>query len=905
MSNRKLKNLITCLFVFYLHISIAIGQFSYKEISYKYKNEKLSLEKVDSILSTFLPKDSTYAQIAHNFSYYFYKKKRLYDLAIQYGKIEVAVLDSLNLKNDNYTNALYNLGKFHFYKKEFDTAIMYYQQAINSNKFPKKIGQSYCELGKIYHFKGDLYKALNYYNYGINILKTHGSLKSKISQYISLAYACKDMNTKNTTILGIASLQKADSIIKENNNLNTSHNFYTLNTNYANLYALKHQYNFNKAKKHYQKNLKRALNEHNEEYIINSYLNLGELYLNEQKDSSLFFLQKSIQFDIDEIEDKTMFSEAHRILSNYYVSKNNLTTALEHINTSLSISFNSEQLKLLSQDVLINALDKPNIIRALKGKNEILIKLHELEKQQHYLDEAIFNTNFANRFIQTIIEFSSETDTKFLWRAGISDIFELGIKSAYLLSKPSLMFEFSEKNKAFLLTQSIHNNEQNSGLPDRVKNLDISFRKQILHLEEHNSSTLKKDSLFNLKEKYISFKDSISQLYPLFTNYKKKSYYTPLSLVQKKLSHNQIVCSFSNISSNDSINNIYGIVISKNKIFPFTSILSNQTYNTYKELISKPLKNKFELDNFKIISFKLYNQLFPSNEIKELLKNKNLIIIPDVSFENIPFESLITEENKVKYLVESSNISYAYSYSFLDYNKQLKRNTNIDFVSFAPVNFSNPKLNSLNNTLKETNNIGNLINGTQYLYKQASKANFFDSSSHSKIIHLATHANSSQTPTIYFTKDSLKLHELYTFKNNADLVVLSACETNLGKIKKGEGTLSLSRGFFHSGTNSVLSSLWNVNDKSTSFIMNQFYKNLLNKQSKSDALNNAKRVYLKKHSLTEQSPYYWASFVLIGDTQTVFNSNLWIYIYSAISLIIFLVIFIYFKKTSLKSSRDN
>lgn len=224
-------------------------------------------------------------------------------------------------------------------------------------------------------------------------------------------------------------------------------------------------------------------------------------------------------------------------------------------------------------------------------------------------------------------------------------------------------------------------------------------------------------------------------------------------------------------------------------------------------------------------------------------------------------------------------------------------------MSFAPVNFNNPKLTSLNNTLKETNNIGNLINGTQYIYKQASKVNFFDSSSHSKIIHLATHANSSQTPTIYFTKDSLKLHELYTFKNNADLVVLSACETNLGKIKKGEGTLSLSRGFFHAGTNSVLSSLWSVNDKATSFIMTEFYKNLKDNQSKTEALNNAKRAYLKKYSLTEQSPYYWASFVLIGDTQPVFNSNLWIYIYSAISLLTLLVIFIFFKKIIFKSPK--
>ena len=94
--------------------------------------------------------------------------------------------------------------------------------------------------------------------------------------------------------------------------------------------------------------------------------------------------------------------------------------------------------------------------------------------------------------------------------------------------------------------------------------------------------------------------------------------------------------------------------------------------------------------------------------------------------------------------------------------------------------------------------------------------------------------------------DDLKLHELYTYKNNADLVVLSACNTSLGEVAVGEGVLSLARGFFYSGANSVISSLWNVNDVATTSLMNNFYTNLKDNQTKAEALTNAKRKYLKE-----------------------------------------------------------
>jgi len=169
----------------------------------------------------------------------------------------------------------------------------------------------------------------------------------------------------------------------------------------------------------------------------------------------------------------------------------------------------------------------------------------------------------------------------------------------------------------------------------------------------------------------------------------------------------------------------------------------------------------------------------------------------------------------------------------------------------------------------------------------------------SDIIHLATHANSNDSisPWIAFNDGKINLEKLYLTTNNADLVVLSACQTNTGELAVGEGVMSLSRGFFKTGAKSVISSLWNVDDKSTTKIMIDFYKNLKNGQTKSGALRKSKLKYIKNSSLSESSPYYWASFVLIGDTSIVsIPSNDYTYLYIGLGLLVLLIGFVIFYK---------
>lgn len=110
----------------------------------------------------------------------------------------------------------------------------------------------------------------------------------------------------------------------------------------------------------------------------------------------------------------------------------------------------------------------------------------------------------------------------------------------------------------------------------------------------------------------------------------------------------------------------------------------------------------------------------------------------------------------------------------------------------------------------------------------------------------------------------LRAHEIYNLTLPAELVVLSACQTGLGKETKGEGLVGLTQGFMYAGARRVVVSLWNVNDKATADLMQRFYSDMLKeKQSPASALRKAQAEMSQQKQW--QQPYYWAAFVLQGE----------------------------------------
>jgi CHAT domain-containing protein len=144
-----------------------------------------------------------------------------------------------------------------------------------------------------------------------------------------------------------------------------------------------------------------------------------------------------------------------------------------------------------------------------------------------------------------------------------------------------------------------------------------------------------------------------------------------------------------------------------------------------------------------------------------------------------------------------------------------------------------------------------------------------------RYVHLATHAvvdeNHPALSRLLFAPESgsaehgvLTLGDVYNLRLNADLVVLSACDTGRGEIARGEGIIGLTRGFLYAGARSLLVSLWPVSDEATTRLMLDFYTELLKGETKARALREAKLRNLTRNP-EHAKPFYWSSLVLVGD----------------------------------------
>ncbi len=152
-----------------------------------------------------------------------------------------------------------------------------------------------------------------------------------------------------------------------------------------------------------------------------------------------------------------------------------------------------------------------------------------------------------------------------------------------------------------------------------------------------------------------------------------------------------------------------------------------------------------------------------------------------------------------------------------------------------------------------------------------------DELSQYRIVHFATHSLlNSENPELSGLVLSLideagkpqdgflRLHEIYNLKLQAELVVLSACQTGLGKEIKGEGLVGLTRGFMYAGAPRVVASLWRVDDAATAELMKRFYRGMLKNGTPAAAALRAAQLEIMKRPAW-RSPYYWGAFVLQGE----------------------------------------
>ncbi len=328
----------------------------------------------------------------------------------------------------------------------------------------------------------------------------------------------------------------------------------------------------------------------------------------------------------------------------------------------------------------------------------------------------------------------------------------------------------------------------------------------------------------------------------------------------------------------------YGFVLNKNQ--PIQFIRYNATMSAQIDSLLYFFKTASAISNQPLAYQKMAFKVYTTLQLNQFDKGwKNLIIIPDGKLSFLPFDALITNSSftvnlqQAGYFVNQCNTLYGYSAAIL--LKQLHNNESPvnSTTIFAPV-FSNSENHQqpLLFSLQEAAAIAANKNTTSFVKEKATLGNFKQQFANSGILHIATHAyadtGANSNPKIEFIDSSLLLNELYAMHTNASLVVLSACETGLGRLNSSEGPMSLARGFYYAGAKNVITSYWNVDDKSTAALFTSVYKNM-ESNSSADAIYLAKKELIKIENGHFASPYYWAGFVHIGMPQKKESGNYW------------------------------
>ncbi len=299
---------------------------------------------------------------------------------------------------------------------------------------------------------------------------------------------------------------------------------------------------------------------------------------------------------------------------------------------------------------------------------------------------------------------------------------------------------------------------------------------------------------------------------------------------------------------------------------------------------------------FVVSSHILYREL-------RLPTDEHLVVIPDGILAFVPFAALITQEtqttdfSEMPFLIKQSQTTYVLSVS--DYMNSTTLKEKPTLLGVFPVFANTPK--ALTYSVEEANGVEKYMKASLLMGSEATSGSFLEQSSQYDILHVSTHARGgtfTNPAAIEFIDRTMTLDELYGYEFDKELVVLSACETGVGKVIKGEGVQNMARAFQYTGTDHVLFSLWNVNDYSTSQIMKGFYKEFRKRGMKSASLRDAQLDYLSETNLdnTKKSPYYWAAFVYYGTTEVPQTYSNVLYIYGILGLLLLVVLFLFMRK---------
>ncbi|MDC7996673.1 CHAT domain-containing protein [Gilvibacter sediminis] len=827
-------------------------------------------------------------QIAHQESRYYNNKARDLSTAIAYSQRELAWYDELQLYNKDYNQALYNTARFCYWDKRWPAARAFFQKLIDKKIDSLKVARAHFYLGNISEKQGDPYAAVDAYLQGRLIYKAKGRMRGWVSRSLDLAQIYEEINSPESLKKKFELLQEIDQALDNGASI-SARNAVILKLHYASYYNNANYFDYESSKAYYLKSIDDLLAVKDTSLLVRSYVNLANLYAQNHSDSALYYIDRAKNYP----GSASTITRLLNIECDFYLENDRLNDALAAIHQSLEE--NTQDTFALDQvpsaETMDGAIDAKLLLWGLTKKADIYTQQYRINKEKTYLDLAMIQLKAADYIADQLFVGNRDDASKLFWRKYAYKIYGNGTFVAWELNQPDQAFYFAEKKQAVLLTQNTSFNKQLEQLPDSLVKAYYYYNKQInkAQLAALADPSLEHAKLLDLKADRTAFLKQLSISYPELKGAIAQIEIESLENVLSELESNTAILHYLwNDSEKPDQSHQVLLISEANTILislPQAKELSKQV-SAFSEFVMKPFQSKSDATNFHTLSANLYKRLFPE-ELQNYLKDiTNLIIVADQNLNAVPFEALVSQSSPLTYLIEQKNISYAQSLSYLHKSKEMQRNTQHDLLAMAPVRFQQEGLVDLPATTDEIAAASLYYEGMIFSDIQASRKHFLQNASEARIIHLATHAAANELPWISMQDSLINLVDLNGLRLKADLVVLSACNTATGQALKGEGVASLARGFFQSGARTVISSRWSTNDKTTQSILTSFYAHLESGVPSATALRLAKMDYLKQADLSEKSPYYWSSLILIGDSVPIQARKKWNYAWFSILLVV-------------------
>jgi CHAT domain-containing protein/tetratricopeptide (TPR) repeat protein len=874
----------------------------------------VQLQKLHQVyLKCYAPTDSIYARIVHRIGG-IYSKTGDTETAIKFTKeaVSVNVKGTAGTDRSFLANSYFNLSTFYSQLYLYEDSHRALDECIAvSRQFPSKYfltTMAFEQKSYAFFQTGDYQKSTETADTGILFAKEIDDHAAEASLLSQKAQAQIELND----------LQKAEENIKKAISIFSGDIYYAdrLATSYS-VYAqlLTSRGDLKSAVNYYKKSF--ALNETNAHWVQCSrdMLNLGYLYDYHLHDApnALLCYKKGLDM-IDKSNDDYQRAGLYINMGVLYWRHKDYQQALQYYQKALNalpIHFadptvksnpTATMLALVSNDYFVSTL--------LANKAEAFLDLYKVKRNKDLLAAALSTYQLADKAVDLMRWKQYGEQSKLFWRGKTKKMYENAIEACHLANDANLAFFFMEKSRAVLLNDKLNELGASAKLPAAEIQKDQEYRVRVITAQQKWASSSAADKqqseknqakLLQAKTEFESYIRSLEKKYPAYYQYKYTADVPSLKDLQTYLSERK--ASFVHYFISDSVTYILAITPENARL----TKLSKKQFDPEKlgDFVRLCAEKQALINNystFATLSHRLYRELF---QPLQLPKGK-VIICADGFL--VPFDALSKDAQGRQPLLHDHIFDYVYSAGFLlKYFAPAPAQGN--FIGFAPVHFQPylqvADLKKAGSSLQEA---AAFYSSSKIFTGEAStKNNFANYVTGYNIANVFSHASADEgnsEPLLFMQDSVIRLSELQLSRNLATrLVILSACETNVGKNATGEGIYSLARGFTSAGIPSIAATLWKADEQAIYDISIIFHKYLAKGLPKDEALQQAKLDFIAGNSLEKSLPYYWANMVLIGNADPVELSNhyiWWLTCAAAIAVIIFTAI-IYRRKRKLST----